>query len=591
MKHTAVSLGREASRSAGSRFAFYGRVSTEDNQDPEASRAWQIRRARALIEPKGGEIVAEFFDVDKSRSIPWIRRPRASALIEELKKPSRRFDAVVIGEPHRAFYGNQYSLTFPLFEHFAVPLWVPEVGGPIDPANEAHDMIMGVFGGLSKGERNRIKIRVRSAMAAITATEGRFLGGRPPYGYELADVGPHPNPAKAANGKRLRRLVPHPAYSLVVKWIFAQYIKQNGKGLGDIAEELTRQGIPSPSASDPGRNPHRDQVAWSKMAVRTILGNPRYTGREVWNKQRKDEVLLDVDDVALGTTTVMRWNDRDQWVWSENQVHDEIVSIEDFERAQQIRQARARGEYSKRGNPTRRPYVFRGCLFCGYCERKMQGNWNNAQAYYRCRFPDEYALVNNLEHPKVVYLREAEIIGPVEEWLATGFSPERIAATIETMATQATARPDEAAELGKRLAACDRKLRQYRQALEAGADAAEVTGWINQVSGERQRVKAGLEAAPRAPRRDVVSREEIVRVLEQTGDLVRVVLEADPLDKADLFKEMGLWMTYYPQKRLVEAQVIPGPPHVRSVCVRGGYEPVRQTPIPLAASLPFPEVA
>ncbi|WP_158581413.1 hypothetical protein [Actinomadura spongiicola] len=34
----------------------------------------------------------------------------------------------------------------------AVPLWVPEVGGPIDPANEAHDMIMSTFGSISKGE-------------------------------------------------------------------------------------------------------------------------------------------------------------------------------------------------------------------------------------------------------------------------------------------------------------------------------------------------------------------------------------------------------------------------------------------------------
>jgi len=212
------------------RFAFYGRVSTEDNQDPNASRAWQLRRARGLIEPKGGMIAAEYFDVDKSRSIPWSRRPHASQLIEELKNPQRDFDAVVIGEPHRAFYGNQYSLTFPLFEHFKIPLWVPEVGGAIDPANEAHDMIMGVFGGLSKGERNRIKIRVRSAMAAMTVTEGRYLGGRPPYGYRLADIGPHPNPAKAADGKRLKRLEAHPVHSLVVKWIFAQYIKQQGRG-------------------------------------------------------------------------------------------------------------------------------------------------------------------------------------------------------------------------------------------------------------------------------------------------------------------------------------------------------------------------
>ena len=162
------------------RFAFYGRVSTEDQQDPESSRAWQLTRSRALIEPRDGQIVTEFFDIDKSRSIPWQRRPRATALLAELKNSARDFDAVVIGEPHRAFYGNQYGLTFPLFEHYGVPLWVPEVGGPIDPANEAHDLVMSVFGGMSKGERNRIKIRVRTAMAAQAKDEGRFLGGRPP---------------------------------------------------------------------------------------------------------------------------------------------------------------------------------------------------------------------------------------------------------------------------------------------------------------------------------------------------------------------------------------------------------------------------
>ncbi|MGH3664900.1 MAG: hypothetical protein ACRDU8_02210 [Egibacteraceae bacterium] len=38
--------------------------------------------------------------------------------------------------------------------------------------------MMSLYGGMSKGERNRIKIRVRAAMAAQAATEGRFLGGR-----------------------------------------------------------------------------------------------------------------------------------------------------------------------------------------------------------------------------------------------------------------------------------------------------------------------------------------------------------------------------------------------------------------------------
>jgi hypothetical protein len=55
---------------------------------------------------------------------------------------------------------------------------------------------MSVFGGMSKGARNRIQVRVRSAVAAQGEIEGRFLGGRPPYGYMLVDAGPHPDPAK-----------------------------------------------------------------------------------------------------------------------------------------------------------------------------------------------------------------------------------------------------------------------------------------------------------------------------------------------------------------------------------------------------------
>ncbi len=95
-------------------FAFYGRVSTEDQQDPESSRNWQLTRARQLVDPAGGEIVAEFFDIGQSRSIPWPRRPEAKKVLEFLGDPDRRFDGVVIAEPQRAFYGNQFGLTFPV---------------------------------------------------------------------------------------------------------------------------------------------------------------------------------------------------------------------------------------------------------------------------------------------------------------------------------------------------------------------------------------------------------------------------------------------------------------------------------------------
>src|SRR3954467_15001216 len=114
-------------------FAFYGRVSTEDNQDPESSRRWQLSLADNLIAARGATITAQFFDVGQSRSLPWQRRPEASRLLAALRDPQRGFTAVVIGEPHRAFYGNQFGLTLPLFAHYGVHCGCPRSAAPSTP--------------------------------------------------------------------------------------------------------------------------------------------------------------------------------------------------------------------------------------------------------------------------------------------------------------------------------------------------------------------------------------------------------------------------------------------------------------------------
>ncbi len=77
-----------------------------------------------------------------------------------------------------------------------------------------------------------------------------------------------------------------------------------------LARKLTVAGLASPSAHDPARNQHRCGVAWSKSAVRAILGNPRYTDHQVSARQRKAEKLLDVEDVSLGYETKLKWNER-----------------------------------------------------------------------------------------------------------------------------------------------------------------------------------------------------------------------------------------------------------------------------------------
>jgi DNA invertase Pin-like site-specific DNA recombinase len=473
------------------RFAFYGRVSTEDQQDPTSSRNWQLARSRQVIEPAHGEIVAEYFDIAQSRSLPWKRRPEASHLLEAFRDPRRGWDAVVIGEPQRAFYGNQFGLTFPVFVHYDVELWVPEVGGAVDPGSDAHDLVMSLYGGMSKGERNRIKTRVRSAMAAQAVVEGRFLGGRPPYGYVLGDAGPHPNPSKAATGQRLHRLELDPSAAPVVQRIFSEFI--GGRGLYAIAERLTGDGIPSPSAHDPARNRHRQASggAWSKVAVRAILQNPRYTGREVWNKQRRDEVLVDVEDVALGHESKMRWNPSSQWVWSERQTHPAIIVPDTFEAARDIFAGAQRTAIRK--ERTRNPYALSGMVRCAQCGRKMQGSWNHDQAYYRCKYPTEYAIAE-AQHSKTTYVREAAIVPSLDDWISSLFAEEHLDAACEALAAVSDLEPEDdegrQLDLRRQLKECDAKLARYRELLEQDADIAVAATWIAQVERDRKRPRA-----------------------------------------------------------------------------------------------------
>jgi site-specific DNA recombinase len=384
----------------GLRFAFYGRVSTEDHQDPVTSRAWQLGQAAALVAGYG-RIVAWYFDVGQSRVLPWARRPQAAALVAAMAGPDREFDAIVVGEYERAFYGSQYSLMAPLLEHYGVQLWMPEAGGPVDFHGEDHEQAMVMLGVRSKQEITRTRIRVRTAMAAQTREQGRYLGGRPPYGYRLADAGPHPNRAHAAWGRRARRLEPDPLTAPNATWIFVQ--RRAGHSIARITRALNDAGIPCPSAADPERNAHRSAQAWTLTTVRAILANPRYTGRQVWNRQPTAMDLIDPANTGLGHRQVQRWGLPDGWVISARPAHPALVSEEDFIAVQGIRVPRE-------NTGTGRRYRLAGLLRCGICKRRLESCWANNRAAYRCRHGYSSASTPAPTRPKNLYIREDHIL-------------------------------------------------------------------------------------------------------------------------------------------------------------------------------------
>jgi len=171
-----------------------------------------------------------------------------------------------------------------------------------------------------------------------------------------------------------------------------------------IARALNDAGIPCPSAADPGRNPHRSGAGWTLRTVAAILANPRYTGRQVWNRQRTDFDLVDPGNTALGHKQVQRWNLPDGWVISRTPAHPALVSEADFIAAQEV--AVPRGP----AGPAVRRYLLAGLLACGRCGRRLESAWSNGRPAYRCRHGYTSATRPGPGRARNTYVREDQIL-------------------------------------------------------------------------------------------------------------------------------------------------------------------------------------
>ena len=137
--------------------------------------------------------------------------------------------------------------------------------------------------------------------------------------------------------------------------------------------------------------------------VRAILANPRYTGRQVWNRQPTAMDLIDPANTGLGHRQVQRWALPEGWVISARPAHPALVSEEDFIGVQGIR--------APRENPDRgRQYRLAGLMRCGICGRRLESCWANNRAAYRCRHGYSSTSTRDPARPKNLYIREDHIL-------------------------------------------------------------------------------------------------------------------------------------------------------------------------------------
>jgi site-specific DNA recombinase len=318
-----------------------------------------------------GTVVAEFFDSGESRTLAWARRPRAAALVAALADPDRGWDAIVIGEYERAFYGAQYASMARCLSITGFSCGCRRSAGWSTgmPRTTSRRCLRWACrrSGRSPGPGSGCGPRwpPRPVSRAGTWAAGRRTG----TGSATLDrtrTRPTPRGGDARTGSNRT-----PGRLRSSSGCFAQRLA--GHSAARITRALNDAGIPCPSAADPQRNPHRTGATWTLRTVAAILANPRYTGRQVWNRQRTDFDLADPANTALGHKQVQRWNLPEGWVISRRPAHAALVSEADFITAQDT--AAPRGP----AGPAARRYLLAALLACGRCGRRLESAWVQRQ--------------------------------------------------------------------------------------------------------------------------------------------------------------------------------------------------------------------
>ena len=235
-------------------------------RSPRRSRSragGQPSAGRRRCRPRGAEDLRKLSDGRADRAAGGDHHDRLASLraadlgqARYAAKPGipRTPSAVVTGALPGSSLRTVEPFCTPYFCHpvYGVQLWMPEAGGRVDYASGHDERAMTVLGLSSKREIARTSIRVRTAMAAQTREQGRYLGGRPPYGTGW------PMPGRI----RIRRMPPgdprspagvRPADGACRAVDF--HAAARGPFGGADRAGAKRGGISCPSAADPERNP------------------------------------------------------------------------------------------------------------------------------------------------------------------------------------------------------------------------------------------------------------------------------------------------------------------------------------------------
>lgn len=173
-----VTTSKQTSNKSTIRAALYARISTLNHgQDCEV----QLRELRQYCQRRGFEIAEEF--VDKGVSGLRERRPALDRLMISCRK--RLVDAVVVYRYDR-FARSLRQLVNSLEEFRALNIEFISLHEGVDTSTPNGRLVFGIFASIAEFERELIRDRVRSGLAAAKAKGKRI--GRPKLAVDASKV-------------------------------------------------------------------------------------------------------------------------------------------------------------------------------------------------------------------------------------------------------------------------------------------------------------------------------------------------------------------------------------------------------------------
>ena len=413
------------------RAALYLRVSTARQAEHDVSIPDQKRQGEAYCEARGYQLVETF--VEPGASATNDRRPEFQRMIEAGTSKPAPFDVVIVHSFSR-FFRDAFDMEFyvrKLAKNGVKLLSITQEIGD-DPVHQMMRQIMALF------DEYQSKENAKHVMRALkeNARQGFWNGSLPPIGYRVVA-------AEQRGAKTKKKLEIDPLHADTVRLIYRLALEGDGTtgqmGVKNIVSYLNSRRIFT-----------RDGGRWGIGQVHRILTRRTYMGEHEFNKRSKTKELKPVSEIV--TVPVQP-----------------IIDRETFDTVQALLKAR-----NPKVTPSAvisGPTMLTGLIHCAKCGGAMtiRTGKGGRYRYYACSMKARQGPTA-CEGLAVPMDKLDELVAShLEDQL---LQPERLetilASVLDRRQEQSERRREHIAELNKRAAESELRLKRLYDAIEAG---------------------------------------------------------------------------------------------------------------------------